>query len=117
MPSAFLPPLAGLDSVLALVIAAPERRPPAGSPKPLRALFRELQQPTPRRDPDEIEELIWAHWISHDDPAAAQTMLEAIDAMHNGSLDLAELLLERLVRDYPDWPEAWNKRATLAFIN
>jgi tetratricopeptide (TPR) repeat protein len=40
----------------------------------------------------------------------------AVDAMASGELDTARPLLDRLVAQYPGWAEAWNKRATLAFI-
>jgi Flp pilus assembly protein TadD len=36
--------------------------------------------------------------------------------MASGALKQARPLLDHLVETYPDWAEAWNKRATLAFI-
>jgi tetratricopeptide (TPR) repeat protein len=43
-------------------------------------------------------------------------MAAAIEAMASGALQKAKPLLDHLVATYPDWAEAWNKRATLAFI-
>ncbi|TVR07131.1 MAG: hypothetical protein EA385_13670 [Salinarimonadaceae bacterium] len=40
----------------------------------------------------------------------------AIDAFADGRLRRAGELFDRVVRDYPDWAEAWNKRATLAYV-
>ncbi|HEV2559614.1 MAG TPA: tetratricopeptide repeat protein [Microvirga sp.] len=105
-----------VDPLFQLVLDLPNRRPAAGLPRRLNGLFRELQQETPGRDPDEIEDLIWAVWISHEERVAEETMGAAVDAMASGELDTARPLLDRLVTQYPGWAEAWNKRATLAFI-
>jgi tetratricopeptide (TPR) repeat protein len=40
----------------------------------------------------------------------------AVEAMASGALDTARPLLDHLTDQYPDWAEAWNKRATLSFI-
>lgn len=105
-----------VDTLFQLVLDLPLRKPAASLPRRLNALFRELQQPAPGRDPDEIEDLIWALWISHEERDAEETMGAAVDAMASGALDQARPLLDHLVTHYPDWSEAWNKRATLAFI-
>jgi Flp pilus assembly protein TadD len=36
--------------------------------------------------------------------------------MASGQLDQARSMLDYLIEHYPEWPEAWNKRATLAFM-
>ncbi|MCX7323170.1 MAG: hypothetical protein NTZ14_01755 [Hyphomicrobiales bacterium] len=106
----------GIDRVLGLVLEA-KSRPPAGHlPKRLNGLFRELGKPEPANDPDDIEDLIWALWISHPEGVAATAMANACEAMAAGAFDLAKPILDELVARYPDWPEAWNKRAILAFI-
>lgn len=105
-----------IDAVFPLVLELRGRQPAASLPRRLDALFRELGKPTPARDPDEIEELIWALWIGHEDQRAAADMAAAVEAMSKGALDLADAVFDRLVTDYPDWPEAWNKRAILDFI-
>ncbi|MBV8568319.1 MAG: tetratricopeptide repeat protein [Methylobacteriaceae bacterium] len=108
--------ISALDEVLTLVLSAMQRRPAASLPRRLDALFRELQAKTSRRAPDDIEDLIWAIWIGHEDVRAASSMHAAIEAMQAGEPDLARPILDRLVADYPDWPEAWNKRALLALM-
>ncbi len=104
------------DEAFALVLSLPGRRPAAGQARRLEALFRELASEDPPRDPEEISDLIWAHWIAHRDRHASGAMAAAIEAMGLGEFDLARPILDRLVEDEPGWSEAWNKRATLAFI-
>ena len=85
-------------------------------PRRLEALFRDLAKLKPSREPDDIEELIWALWIGHDNAHASADMAAAVEAMSAGAMDLAAAVFDRLVLEWPDWAEAWNKRATLAFI-
>jgi tetratricopeptide (TPR) repeat protein len=104
-----------LDQVFEAVITAPVRSPAASLPRRLSALFQELQRRPPKTDPEDIAELIWAIWIHHSNEEAASAMTGAVEAMAAGAFDLALPILNRLVADYPDWPEAWNKRATVHF--
>jgi predicted Zn-dependent protease len=104
-----------IDAVFGLIVELPSRQPPA-APRRLKGLFRDLARPEPPEAADDIEDLIWALWISHEDPAAEETMAAAIEAMASGALKQARPLLDHLVETHPDWAEAWNKRATLAFI-
>lgn len=105
-----------VDRVLELVLVAKQRQPADHLPKRLNGLFRELGKVAPANDPDDIEDLIWALWISHPESRAATAMANACEAMAAGAFDLAKPILDELVARYPDWPEAWNKRAILAFI-
>ena len=105
-----------LDPVLELVLDLPSRRPGPGAHRRLAGLFRELARSDSGERADEIETLIWALWVSHDDRGAEEALGVAIEAMAAGELDRARPLLDRLVQEHPDWPEAWNKRATLAYI-
>jgi tetratricopeptide (TPR) repeat protein len=104
-----------IDLVFQLLLDLPHRRPATASRR-LEGLFRELSQPEPERPVDDIEDLIWALWISHEDRVTEETMGAAIEAMASGALKQARPLLDHLVEKHPDWAEAWNKRATLAFI-
>ena len=105
-----------INGVLGLVLESPRRAPAPHAGRRLESLFRELSKDEPTRAPDDIEDLIWSHWISHPHPEAENTMTAAVEAIAAGAYDLARPLLDRLIADYPDWAEAWNKRATLAFI-
>ena len=107
---------AGFDDVFTLVLSARDREPAAALPGRLKSLFHELALQSPPRPADDIEELIWALWISHPDATAAHDMGVASQAMAAGRAGIAAPLLDRMTHDHPDWAEAWNKRATLAFI-
>jgi len=105
-----------IDPVFQLVLDLHERTPHAGLPRRLNGLFRELAQAEPPRPADDIEDLIWAIWISHEDRTAEETMGAAVEAMASGEFTEARQLLDGLIEAHPDWAEAWNRRATAFFL-
>lgn len=107
---------AALHRTLEVVIGTVDREPHPALPKRLVSLFRDLVDPATADLPFEIEDLIWAVWCEHSDPRAAEAMQQAITAIASGDHDNAEPLLNDLCARYPDWAEAWNKRATLHYI-
>jgi Tfp pilus assembly protein PilF len=82
----------------------------------LDALFEALQAAAADSPADELEDEIWAIWTSHQDSALEARMQRAISAIARRRFKEAEELLDELVADAPDWAEAWNKRATLYFL-
>jgi tetratricopeptide (TPR) repeat protein len=105
-----------VDRTLRLVLERNAAGPRGQFSRRLDGLFRELGSDDPGRDPDEIMELIWALWIDHPDGGASARLIAAVEAIQHGARDIARAMLDELVADFPDWAEAWNKRATLAFI-
>ncbi|HZH10046.1 MAG TPA: hypothetical protein VEZ24_06745 [Microvirga sp.] len=105
-----------VDPVFQLILETPGRTPSAALPGRLKGLFRELSHAEPTRPVEEIEDQIWALWGSHEDRVAEETLAAAIEAIASGQLQQAKPLLDHLVIKHPDWAEAWNKRATLAYI-
>lgn len=105
-----------VDPVFQLILEAPGRMPSPVLPSRLRRLFRELADTDPVRPVEEIEDQIWAIWGSHEDRVAEETLAAAVEAIASGELQRARPLLDHLVIKHPDWAEAWNKRATLAYI-
>jgi tetratricopeptide (TPR) repeat protein len=104
------------DATLKLVLATADRRPAATLPRGLDALFRRLAQAPGAREASEIEDLIWGVWMSHDDPEAEEALERATRAIAARELEEAEAILDGLVAARPDYAEAWNKRATLYFL-
>lgn len=107
---------ARIDEVFALVMTLADRKPGPELPRRLDALFRDLLRSEPVRPSAETLDLIWALWISHPDDDAAVSMAAAVEAMAAEDFDIAGAVLDELVVRHPRWSEAWNKRATLAFV-
>jgi hypothetical protein len=100
-----------IDRLLTVLGTAPV--PPSTE---LAALFTTLRAD---RDPAvraAAETRIWSLWCSHDEPRATHAMQRAIKALGSGDVTEAGLVLDALVQEWPSWCEAWNKRATLRFI-
>ncbi len=102
-----------LGRTLKLILELSGHRPRAGQAA---ALFDELGRPAPSRPVAELEDDIWDLWLHHRDPACTGWMNQAIAAMTMQRHDDALVLLSRILVVAPDWPEAWNKRATLHFM-
>lgn len=59
---------------------------------------------------------IWQLWMTSGDPVLDEMMSEASTALSVGALVRAGNLIDEIVKRRPDWAEAWNKRATLRFV-
>lgn len=62
------------------------------------------------------ENLIWSTWIQHEDGSINRLMQVGIKAMADRRLDDAAEVFTALIDKAPDYAEAWNKRATVYFI-
>jgi len=105
-----------VDPVFHLILEVSGRAPSPALPGGLGKLFQQLAEADPERPVEEIEDQIWALWGSHEDQVAEETLAAAVEAIASGELHKARPLLDHLVVEHPDWAEAWNKRATLAYI-
>jgi tetratricopeptide (TPR) repeat protein len=63
-----------------------------------------------------IEQKIWELWSASDSPTAEILLQQAQRAMDGGAPAEAMSILDRLIGAYPEFAEAWNKRATLYFL-
>lgn len=99
------------SETLSLVAHLPQRRPAPGLPGRLEQLFRHLAAGA--RD---VEDEIWHLWMQHPHHAASRVLDRAADDIAAQRFDLAETRLHRLLRACPDFPEAWNKSATLYYV-
>ncbi|MGE0667953.1 MAG: tetratricopeptide repeat protein [Sphingomonadales bacterium] len=102
--------------VIDLIVTAPDRKPAKAMPGLLDSLFDDLATEPPPRPIDETESMIWSTWTSHPDHAAVESMARALRMMHARSFEVAERELDRLIGAFPQWAEAWNKRATVLYL-
>ena len=83
---------------------------------PLDELFAELKD---AHSPDEATDIvaqIWAAWYNPDVPDLAERMSKMGLAMHTGDFSTALTDLAGIIKDYPDYAEGWNQRATLYYM-
>jgi tetratricopeptide (TPR) repeat protein len=79
-------------------------------------LFARLHGSGVGNEASAIEQQIWKIWLTSDSAAAQALMNQAIVAMSANDLDAALKILDGLIKVHPDFMEAWNKRATLYFM-
>ena len=99
-----------------------EAPPPAEKPlKPaekraeqLDILFASLRRPGVQSET--VERKIWSLWAASDSPTAEILLQQAARAIDDRAPAEARSILDRLVGAFPDYAEAWNKRATLYFM-
>lgn len=61
-------------------------------------------------------EQIWALWCDHPEEELRDQMASGIRSLSVGDLAGAEAVFDGLVERDPGWAEAWNKRATVYFL-
>lgn len=79
-------------------------------------LFSILQTSDEQLEVRAAENLIWTTWIAHDDQKNTRLMHIGIKAMADRRFDEAVDIFTALIDQAPDYAEAWNKRATVYFI-
>lgn len=99
---------------LRLVAQLEHRKPATALPPRLDQLFDRLAAPDCRVD--EIEQQIWQLWMHHPHWRVAAALERTTHDIAAHCYDVAETRLSKLVRARPDFAEAWNKRATLYYI-
>ena len=82
----------------------------------LDSLFEALKRVDGEVDHSGIESQIWDIWCSHSEIAAERSMATVLSLVDSGALEAASEEADRLVEGWPDWAEAWNKRATVRFV-
>jgi tetratricopeptide (TPR) repeat protein len=79
-------------------------------------LFGQLKSAENPQQAVMIETEIWKRWYERDDDSGGTGMKTAIDAMNTGRYTIALAVLDKLVKDQPDFAEAWNRRATVHYL-
>lgn len=79
-------------------------------------LFAQLKVAQSADEANDIANQIWTYWFNPDVPELADRMSKASVAMRNGDFGNALGVLSGIVKDYPDYAEGWNQRATLYYL-
>jgi tetratricopeptide (TPR) repeat protein len=79
-------------------------------------LFGALKAAPDEASAKHVEARIWALWLQTPSDTAALLMMRAKAAMDAHQIDVAQKLLDALVKLRPDYIEAWNRRATLYYL-
>jgi len=82
----------------------------------LPGLFEKLAEASSAESARELEAKIWGHWLMGPDTSSDQLMTQIQTALQLGRHDVGLLLCNQLVDAYPNYAEAWNKRATFFYL-
>lgn len=82
----------------------------------LDALFAALRSASEPTAIARIESRIWARWLAHPNPDVARLMELGARSLNARQYPEALLIFSQLVESFPDYAEAWNKRATLYYV-
>jgi tetratricopeptide (TPR) repeat protein len=78
-------------------------------------LYQQLRSPDPRVR-EEATSRLWQTYFGAAGPEAEIRLLQAEQAVESGMYDQAETALTELILDFPNFAEAWNRRATLYYL-
>lgn len=82
----------------------------------LDSLFDELKRERDPKKASRISERIWAEWRESGSATANLLMVWADQAMRDERYGTALDFLDQVVTLFPDFPEGWNRRATLHYV-
>jgi tetratricopeptide (TPR) repeat protein len=88
----------------------------SGRSEMLDTLFAKLQTATDPVAVQSLEAAIWEQWTVPPDPQQRALMLRGIAEMQQQELQSAVTTFSKLIEVAPDFPEAWNKRATVQWL-
>jgi tetratricopeptide (TPR) repeat protein len=95
---------------------APGKLPRADKTRGLDFLFGALKAAPDEASAKHVESQIWALWMRTPSDTAALLMVRAKAAMDAQKYDVAIKLLDAVVKLRPDYVEAWNRRATVYYL-
>ena len=97
---------------------APAKLPkvPSDRTKGLDFLFGALKAAPDEDSAKAVEARIWAVWLQTPSDTAALLMMRVKAAMDGQQPELAIKLLDAIIKLRPDYVEAWNRRATLYYL-
>jgi tetratricopeptide (TPR) repeat protein len=95
---------------------APAKLPKVDRTKNLDFLFGALKAAPDEVSAKHVEARIWAIWLQTPSDTAALLMSRAKTAVDAKKIDVAIKLLDSVIKLRPDYIEAWNRRATLYYM-
>lgn len=95
---------------------APAKLPKVDRSKNLDFLFGALKAAPDEASAKHVEARIWAIWIQTPSDTASLLMARAKTAVDAKKIDVAIKLLDSVIKLRPDYVEAWNRRATLYYM-
>jgi len=100
------------------LLEAPAKLPKVGADhaRGLDFLFGALKAAPDEASAKHVEARIWAIWLQTPSDTAALLMMRAKAAMDAQQADVALKLLDAVIKLRPDYVEAWNRRATLYYL-
>lgn len=81
----------------------------------LGGLFTALQSATEPAVIRNLENQIWEKWLAHANPDVQRLMVLGTQRMNAGLYREALLVFTSLTESFPEYAEAWNKRATVYY--
>ena len=82
----------------------------------LNELFDELQRTSDLNSIRNTENAIWQIWLQHENQDVMRLMEMGTQRMNYQRFNDALLIFSQIIENYPEFAEAWNKRATLYYI-
>ena len=80
-------------------------------------LFNQLKKVNNSKTAELLEKKIWSTWNEHQNNIKLTEKLEfGTELMQYGDYDYALKVFNNILLTDPEWPEAWNKRATVYFL-
>ena len=95
---------------------APAKLPKVDRSKNLDFLFGALKAAPDEASAKHVEARIWAIWLQTPSDTAALLMSRAKTAVEAKKIEVAIKLLDSVIKLRPDYIEAWNRRATLYYM-
>ena len=82
----------------------------------LENLFITLSSSSDKRVIRSTENQIWEIWFAHPNSDVERLMQIGVQRMNNNRQSEAMIIFNQLVENFPNYAEAWNRRATLHYI-
>lgn len=85
----------------------------AAHAEPSDEMFEKLRNAPSDSEANDMALDIWASWMESGSPTVDVIMERGVDAQTAGDFETARAFFDRAILIKPDYPEAWNRRASL----